>query len=273
MTSTLGCCARASPRAGPIHIRGRARRSGAYVSGAAYDVHPYVLLNHNDDFVSLTTVAHEWGHAVHTMLANASQPFEKADYSTFIAESASIANEMLLGDYLVRSAKSREEKLFFLGEQLEPIRQTFFRQVLFAEFQLEMHEVRERGEPLSGASLTERYCTLLKRYYGEAQGVMKIDPLYCNEWAYVPHFYYGYYVWQYATSMAGAAQFAEEIQGRNGAQARDRFVMHAQGRRLGLRVRDLPACRRRPGPGSTVPGAVRRMNRTMDDIEALLKTK
>lgn len=249
------------------------KRSGAYVSGAAYDVHPYVLLNHNDDYASLTTFAHEWGHAVHTMLATASQPFEKAGYSTFIAESASIANEMLLGDHLVRSAKSREEKLFFLGEQLETIRQTFFRQVLFAEFQLEMHEVRERGEPLSGASLTERYCTLLKRYYGEAQGVMRIDPLYCNEWAYVPHFYYGYYVWQYATSMAGAAQFAEEIQGRNGAQARDRFVMMLKAggsdyayeiyRRAGV---DL-------GQAAPYQALIRRMNRTMDDIEALLKTK
>ena len=249
------------PRAG--------KAAGAYVVGSAYDVHPYVLLNHNDDFLSLSTVAHEWGHAVHSLLANASQPYEKADYSTFIAESASIVNELLLGDYLVRTAKSREQKLFFLGEQLELMRQTFFRQVQFAEFQLEINEARERGQPLSGASLTDRYCSLLKRYYGEAQGVMKIDPLYCNEWAYVPHFYYGYYVWQYATSMAGAAQFAEEIQGGNGTQARDRFLamLKAGGsdyayeiyRRAGVDLGQPPPYK----------ALVRRMDRIMDEIEAL----
>jgi oligoendopeptidase F len=247
------------------------KRPGAYVSGAAYDVHPYVLLNHNDDYASLTTYAHEWGHAVHTLLANANQPFEKSGYTSFTAESASIASEMLLGDYLVRTAPNRELKLFYLGEQLETIRQTFFRQVQFAEFQLEMHEIREKGHPLSGATLTERYCAQLRKYYGAAQGVMAIDPLYCVEWAYVPHFYYGYYVWQYATSIAGAAQFAEEIQGRDGAQARDRFVgmLKAGGsdypyeiyRRAGV---DLG----RPEPYQAL---LRRMNRIMDDIEVLEK--
>jgi len=245
------------------------KRSGAYMNGAAYDVHPYVLLNHNDDFESLTTYAHEWGHAVHTLMAQANQPFEKASYSTFIAESASIANELLLSDYLVRTAKTREQKLFYLGHQLESIRTAFFRQVQFAEFQLQMHDLRERGQPLSGATLTENYCTLLRRYYGEAQGLMKIDPLYCNEWTYVPHFYFGYYVWQYATSMAGAAQFAEQMQGATSAQARDRFVamLKAGGsdhayelyRRAGV---DL-------GQPAPYQALLRRMERVMDDIEAL----
>lgn len=245
------------------------KNSGAYMNGLAYDVHPYLLLNHDDDYESLSTYAHEWGHAVHTMLATANQPFEKAHYSTFIAESASIANEMLLGDYMVSKARSREEKLFYLGKQLESIRTTFFRQVLFAEFQLRMHEMREGGEALSGASLTQQYCALLKHYYGEAQGVMKIDPLYCNEWAYIPHFYFGYYVWQYATSMAGAAQFAEEIQGHRAASARERFIalLKAGGsdhayelyRRAGV---DL-------GQAAPYEALIRRMNRIMDDIEAL----
>jgi oligoendopeptidase F len=247
------------------------KRSGAYVVGSAYDVHPYVLLNHNDDFESLTTVAHEWGHAVHSLLANANQPYEKAAYSTFIAESASITNEMLLGDYLVRNASSREQKLFYLGQQLELIRQTFFRQAMFAEFQLAMHELREKGQPLSGATLTDKYCALLRRYYGEAQGVMKIDPLYCNEWADVPHFYYGYYVWQYATSMAGAAQFADDMQGAKGTATRDRFVamLKAGGsdyayelyRRAGV---DL-------GEPAPYQALVRRMDRIMDEVEALVR--
>lgn len=244
------------------------KASGAYVMGIAYDVHPYVLLNHNDDFDSLTTIAHEWGHAVHTLLANRSQPFEKARYSTFIAETASLGNEMLLGDYLVRNAKSREQKLFYLGQQLELIRTTFFRQVLLAEFQLAVHDAREKGEPLSGAALTTRYCTLLQRYYGEAQGVMKIDPLYCNEWAYISHFYYGFYVWQYATSLAGAAQFADAIR-KEGAPARDRFLnlLKAGGsdyaydlyRRAGV---DL-------GEPAPYQALVRRMEGLIDEIEAL----
>ncbi len=203
------------PRAG--------KTAGAYVSGGAYDVHPYVLLNHGDDFESLSTLAHEWGHAVHTLLATANQPFEKSGYSTFIAESASIGNEMLLSDHLITNARSRDEKLFYLSQALESIRTTFFRQVMFAEFQLAMHEEVEQGRPLSGARLSELYCSLVKRYYGQAEGVMTVDPAYCIEWAYIGHFYRGYYVWQYASSIAGAAELTDAIL-KQGASARDRFI-------------------------------------------------
>jgi oligoendopeptidase F len=244
------------------------KASGAYMSGSAYDVHPYVLLNHNDDFESLSTVAHEWGHAVHTLLAQGSQPFEKARYSTFIAESASIGNEMLLSDHLVANAKSREDKLFFLAQALESIRTTFFRQVMFAEFQLAMHEEVEQGRPLSGKRLSELYCGIERRYYGQAQGVMTIAPAYCVEWAWVPHFYYGYYVWQYATSMVGAAQFSADIV-RDGAPARDRFI-----RLLKAGSSDYPyALYKQAGIDLATPepyqALVARMNRLMDEFEAL----
>jgi oligoendopeptidase F len=242
--------------------------SGAYMNGSAYGVHPYLLLNHNDDYYSLSTLAHEWGHAIHTLLADAKQPFEKAGYSTFIAESASIANEMLLNDYMVDNAKSKEEKLYYLGEGLESIRTTFFRQVMFAEFQLALHEDVEQGRALSGERITQTYCTLLKRYYGEAEGVMKIDPVYCTEWEFIAHFYYGFYVYQYATSMAGAAEFTDAIR-KEGAPARDRFLtmLKAGGsdyayelyKRAGI---DLEG---------TAPyqALVARMNRVMNEIEAL----
>ena len=244
------------------------KASGGYMNGFAYGVHPYVLLNHNDDYESLSTVAHEWGHAVHSMLADGQQPFEKAPYSTFIAESASIGNEMLLNDYMVRNAKSRDEKLFYLGEGLESIRQAYFRQVMFAEFQLQMHEEVEQGRPLSGERLTQMYCTLLRRYYGDAEGVMKIDPLYCTEWEFIPHFYYGYYVYQYATSMAGAAELTDAIL-KEGAPASDRFLamLKAGGsdypyeiyKRAGI---DMAS----PAPYLALAA---RMNRVMDEIEAL----
>ncbi len=244
------------------------KHAGAYMNGSAYGVHPYLLLNHNDDYESLSTLAHEWGHAVHSLLADSNQPYEKSQYSTFIAESASIGNEMLLNDYMVDHAKTREEKLFYLGQGVESIRQTFFRQVMFAEFQLQMHQELEQGVPLSGAHLTDVYCKLLRRYYGEAEGVMKIDPLYCTEWEYIPHFYYGFYVYQYATSMAGAAEFTDAIL-KEGAPARDRFInlLKAGGsdyaytlyKRAGI---DMAT----PAPYQAL---VARMNRVMDQIEAL----
>lgn len=199
------------------------KADGAYMNGAAYDVHPYLLFNNHDDYESLSTFVHEWGHAVHSLLANKAQPFETADYSTFIAETASIANELLLNDYMVAHSPGKAEKLYFLGRSLELIRTTFFRQTMFAEFQLAIHDVVEQGDALSGERMTEIYCGLLKKYYGDAQGVTKIDPHYCLEWAYIPHFYYGFYVYQYATSIAGAAQLTDAI-AKEGAPARDRFI-------------------------------------------------
>ena len=244
------------------------KASGGYMAGYAYDVHPYVLLNHNDDFESLSTVAHEWGHAVHTLLTKANQPFEKSDYSTFIAESASIGNEMLLSDHMVAHAKTPAEKMYFIAAALESVRTTFFRQVMFAEFQLAMHEEVEAGRPLSGKRLSQLYCGIAKHYYGEAQGVMTVDPAYCVEWIYIGHFYRGYYVWQYATSMVGAAQFSEAI-AKEGAPARDRLI-----RLLKAGGSDQPyTLYKQAGVDLAQPGPYQalmaRMNRLMDEFEKL----
>jgi oligoendopeptidase F len=248
------------PRAG--------KAGGAYMQGSAYDVHPYLHLNHNDDYYALSTFTHEWGHAVHTLLTHDAQPFEKSNYSTFTAETASITNEMLLSDYMVAHAKSDEEKLYYLGQVLELIRGTFFRQTMFAEFQLALHEEVEQGRALSGKRMSELYCGLLRKYHGEAQGVMTIDPVYCSEWAFIPHFYYGFYVWQYATSMAGAAIFADAIE-HQGKDAQDRFInlLKAGGsdypyelyKKAGL---DMAS----PEPYKAL---VARMERTMDEIDAI----
>jgi oligoendopeptidase F len=248
------------------------KASGAYMAGSAYDVHPYLLFNHNSDYDSLSTFAHEWGHAVHTLLADASQTYEKWSYSIFIAESASIANEMLLNDYMVEHAKTKTEKLYFLGAGLESIRTAYFRQVMFAEFELAIHEEVEKGRPLSGARLTDMYCGLLKRYYGDAQGVMKIDPAYCIEWAFVPHFFYNFYVWQYATSMAGAAEFTDAILKR-GAPARARFLnmLRAGGSDYPYELyRTAGIDMATPAPYQALAA---RMNRLMDEIEALERAK
>ena len=248
------------------------KASGAYMEGEAYDVHPYLLFNHNNDYASLSTFAHEWGHAVHTLLVEASQPYEKSNYSSFIAESASIANEMLLNDYMVEHAKTKAEKLYYLGEGLEIIRGTYFRQVMFAEFELAIHEEVERGRPLSGARLSNMYCSLLKRYYGEAQGVMKIDPAYCLEWAFVPHFFLNFYVWQYATSIAGAADLTDAIL-KEGAPARARFVNLLQ-----AGASDYPyELYKKAGIDMATPAPYEalaaRMNRLMEEIETLERAK
>ncbi len=199
------------------------KRSGAYMNPGAYDVHPYLLINYTDDYDGVSTVAHEWGHAMHSVLATKAQPYETADYPIFLAEIASTTNEMLLQDYVIAHAKTPEEKLYYLNEALELIRGTFYRQTMFAEFELKTHEAVERGDPLTGEVLDKIYLDLLKRYFGDAQGVVKIDDTYASEWAYIPHFYNDFYVYQYSTSIAAAAFFSKNIQSGD-AKARDTYL-------------------------------------------------
>jgi oligoendopeptidase F len=206
---------------------------------------------------------------VHTQLANQAQPYEKSNYSIFIAESASIGNQMLLEDYLIGNAKTREDKLFFIGQGIESIRSTFFRQAMFAEFELAIHEELEHGRALSGPRMSQLYCALLRQYSGEAEGAMKIDEPYCTEWAFVPHFYMNYYVYQYATSIAGAAGFTDQII-KEGAPARARFLAL-----LAAGGSDYPyELYRRAGIDMATPAPYRalvaRMNRLLDEFEALL---
>ena len=146
------------------------KQSGAHMDGYAYDVHPYVLMNYNDDYESVTTVAHEWGHAMHSYLANRAQPFVTSNYTTFIGEIASTFNEELLLQQALKTAKTDDERLFYLGSALERLRGTFFRQAMFAEFERSVHARADKGEPLSGDAFTKAYCDILKRYHGASEG-------------------------------------------------------------------------------------------------------
>ncbi len=246
-----------------------AKRSGAYASGSAYDVHPFVLLNYTDDYESVSTLAHEWGHAMHSYLANAAQPYPTADYSIFVAEVASTFNEALLSEHLLASARNDTERLFYLGSALEGLRGTFFRQVMFAEFELAIHRLVERGETLSGERLSEIYGELVRRYHGHDQGVLTVDDAYTVEWAYIPHFYYDFYVYQYATSIAASSLFVRRVlDGDREALEGYLDVLRAGGsddpyeilRRAGVDLATAEPYR----------ALMARMNRIMDGIEAIL---
>jgi oligoendopeptidase F len=247
----------------------RGKRSGAYMQPAAYDVHPYVLLNHNDDYVSLSTMAHEWGHAMHTLYAAESQPFDTANYAIFIAEIPSTSLELVLQDYMVRNAASDAERLFYLGSALESLRTTFFRQTMFAEFELSLYEAVERGEALSGERISNMYGEILRRYHGHDAGVVNIDELYTNEWMFVPHFYFNMYVFQYATSQtAGTALYEKIVEQGEPAVENFKNLLRAGGsdypNELLLRAGvDLAT----PEPYRAV---IRKMNAIMDEMEAIL---
>ncbi|THD37920.1 MAG: oligoendopeptidase F [Sphingomonas sp.] len=242
------------------------KKSGAYMNpGAAYDVHPYLLLNLGENYSGLTTYAHEWGHAMHTLLANKNQVYEKADYSIFTAEIASTCNEVLLAAYSVANAKTKQEKIFYLGQQLEAIRGTFYRQAMFAEFELAAHDKAEAGEGLSGEKFSAMYLDLLKRYHGPK---VAVSDTYASEWAYIPHFYNSFYVYQYATCISAASYFAQSIL-KGGVKERDNYlsVLKAGGsdypydvlKRAGL---DMAS----PAPYQAVVAAFKD---TLDQVEAL----
>lgn len=245
------------------------KRSGAYMQGAAYDVHPYLLLNHNDDFDGLSTFAHEWGHAMHTLHAREAQPFETADYATFTAEIPSTSLELILQEYMASHAETTDEKLFYLGYGLENLRGTFFRQTMFAEFELSLYEAVERGEALSGERISEMYGEILRRYHGSDEGVVAIDELYNNEWMFVPHFYYNMYVFQYATSLtAGTALYAKIVNEGQAGVDNFRNLLRAGGSDYPYNIlKNAGVDLATPGPYQAV---VERMNAIMDEMERLL---
>ncbi len=182
------------------------KRSGAYSAGAR--VHPYVLLNHKDTLDSEFTLAHEMGHAIHSYLSNKNQPVVYADYVIFVAEVASTCNESLLMQHLLRTTTDKKRRAYLINYFLEQFRTTLYRQTMFAEFELMINEKVENGESLTAESLCEMYRNLNLLYYGED---IVIDSELDMEWARIPHFYYNYYVYQYATGFSAAIALSQRI--------------------------------------------------------------
>jgi oligoendopeptidase F len=185
------------------------KRSIQYSNGGAYDVHPYVLLNYNGKFDDLRTVAHELGHTMHSYLSNKSQPYATSQYAIFVAEVASTFNEALLIDYVLKETKDDAARLSLLGSYLENIKSTVFRQTQFAEFELKIHEMAEKGEPLTGDALNKAYDEIVKKYYGHDKKVCIVDDEIQAEWMFIPHFYLNFYVFQYATAYTASAALSE----------------------------------------------------------------
>jgi oligoendopeptidase F len=253
------------------------KRSGAYSTGA-YGVHPYQLQNFTGLYDEVSTLAHESGHSMHTYLSDQHQPYATHDYKIFVAEVASTLNENLLLHYMLSQTKDQDTRLFLLGSYLDGLRTTLFRQTLFAEFEMKIHELAEQGEPLTGERMSELYLGLVKDYYGDAQGVCKVKDLYGIEWAYIPHFYYNFYVFQYATSITASAQIAANMRAdaalkKPSTKSRDAYLAMLASGSSKYPIDLLKGA----GVDMTTSGpfnaAIQEMNSIMDEMEKLIAEK
>jgi oligoendopeptidase F len=248
------------------------KKSGAYSNGSAYDVHPYILLNYNGKYQDVSTIAHELGHTMHSYFSNKAQPYPLADYSIFVAEVASTFNEAFLIDKMLKEIKDDGTRLSILMEYLDNIKGTVFRQTQFAEYELRIHEKAEKNEPLTGDVLTRMYGDLLKKYYGHDKGACFIDDAVTVEWAYIPHFYYNFYVYQYATSFTASEALSEKVlSGEKGALEQYQKFLSSGGSDYPIELLKKAGVDMTTSEPFTKTMAV--MNRTMDEIEKIMDKK
>lgn len=243
---------------------------GAYSNGAVYDVHPYILLNYNGRYDDVSTVTHELGHTMHSYLSNAAQPYATSRYSIFVAEVASTFNEALLLEYVLKNVTDKGVRLSLLMDYLDGIRATMFRQTKFAEFELRIHEQAEKGESLTGDSLNALYGELTRAYYGHDAGVCIVDPCVDAEWAGIPHFFYNFYVFQYATSLTASAALSEQVlSGDRAATQRYLELLSSGGADYPIELL------RKAGVDMTTSepfsALIRKMERAMAEVEKLVR--
>lgn len=245
----------------------KGKRSGAYSSGVSYGVHPYVLLNWADQLNDVFTFAHEMGHNMHSYYTEKNQPYPYANYSIFVAEVASTANEALLLDYLIENADSKEEKLALIENQLNNITTTFYRQTRFAEYEKFVHSKTEDGEALTPQTLSDAYGEMYQKYWGKS---MVVDEEEKYTWARIPHFYYNFYVYQYATSYAASQELVAQIK-KEGQPAIDRFLSFLKAGSSQYPIDVLKTA----GVDMTSPkpilAVVNKMNELLDKMESLIE--
>jgi oligoendopeptidase F len=246
------------------------KASGAYSNGGAYDVHPYMLLNFNGQYTDVSTVAHEMGHTLQSYFSNKLQPFPLAGYPIFVAEVASTFNENLLIRHMLDTVKDPDTRLALLGNYLENIKGTVFRQTQFAAFELRVHQLAESGQPVTGQALAKLYLDVTRQYYGQATGVCIVDDYVAHEWSFIPHFYLDFYVFQYATSFTASSALAEKVMSGD-AEAKRRYLafLGAGGSKYPIDLlKDAGVDMTTDEPLALT---MKTMNRVIDEMEAILK--
>ena len=247
----------------------KGKAGGAYSNGSSYDCHPFVKMNFNGSYETVGTLIHELGHAMHSRYSNTYQPYQTSDYSMFVAEVASTFNEALLDELMLKTITDKKEKIALLMSMLDGFKGTLFRQTQFAEFELRMHQMAESGEPITGKALSELYGEIIRKYYGDEQGVCKIDETEDIEWAFVPHFYYGFYVYQYATSFVASQALAEMVI-NGGETERDRYLKFLSAGCSKYPIDILKDAGVDMTSGEPFDHLIKRMNQLMDELEELI---
>jgi oligoendopeptidase F len=246
----------------------KGKRSGAYSSGC-YDSQPYVLMNYRGSLTDVFTLAHEVGHSMHSWLSNHHNTFWDSRYPIFVAEVASTFNEQLLFDLLLKKLTSPAERLYLINQKVEEIRTTLYRQAQFAEFELWLHEQVETGVPLTSQAMNAKYAELNRRYYGPA---LSDSPPLHQEWARIPHFYFCYYVYQYATGLSSAIALHDKVV--NGDEsARNHYLefLKAGGSQFPLQL--LEEAGVSLARGEAVRDALTHFKHLLDQMEALLRSQ
>ncbi len=245
----------------------KGKRSGAYSTGSVKGSHPYVLLNWGGELDDVFTLIHEMGHNMHSLYSAQTQPYPYADYPIFLAEVASITNEMLLLDYLIENSQSKEEKLTLIEKYLNNMRGTFFRQTRFAEFEMVIQEMVEKGEPLTPDVMAKIFGDMFQKYWGPD---MFVDDEERHSWSRIHHFFYDYYVYSYATSFAASQLIAENIK-KQGQSAIDRHVTFLKSGESDYPIPTL----KKNGVDMTSPepmvAVAKKMDELLDKMEELMK--
>lgn len=242
------------------------KRSGAYSFGT-YDSKPFILLNYHDTLDNMFTLAHEMGHSMHSYMTRENQPYVYGNYSIFLAEVASTTNEALLTNHLLETLEDETEKLYLLNHYLESFRGTVFRQTMFAEFERDIHSMVESGQALTAEVLSSHYRKLNEKYYGPA---MIIDKEIDLEWARIPHFYYNFYVFQYATGFSAAVSLSEQIL-KEGQPAVDRYLNFLGAGRSEYPLDIMEKAGADMRSGQPVRDALKKFSELVDEMSALLE--
>ena len=246
----------------------KGKRGGAYSAGI-YSVHPYILMNFDGTLSSVMTLAHELGHTMHSYLSNKAQPFIYASYATFNAEVASTTNEALLVDYLLARAESDAEKLSLLQQYVQNIGSTFYRQTRFAEFELAAHQLVENDQPLTHEVVNKLFGEIYQKYWGPE---MVVDDEEALSWSRIPHFYYTYYVYTYATSFAASQMVARRLR-EEGQPAVDDFLKFLSSGGSDYPIELLKIAGVDMSTSAPIEATTTKMNELLDQMEAILERK